>query len=253
MKPALSDRKPRYPRAWQELPAGDDLKYIVESALEDISRKMFGYHLMKLGDLSCQVDMPHCPIKHIINVTDQEKTTSGLAALSHELPFLENSIDAVLLAHELDFAQDPHQILREVDRVLMPNGYVAIVGFSPVSVAGFLKYLPVNPKQILHDARFFSSMRIKDWLHLLGFEVIEHHHLLFSELFFERRVNPLGRWQVWCKKYLPIFSSMYLIVGKKRVLPLSLIKARWKPKPKFSAVGASMRTGEVNLVKKNLL
>lgn len=253
MKPALSSNKPRYPRSWSELPAGKDLKHIVEASLEDVSRKMFGYHLVKIGDLSNQVDMPNCPIKHVINVSDRENGNTGIVAQSHELPLLENSVDAVVLAHELDFAQDPHQILREVDRILMPNGYVAIVGFSPVSVAGLLKYLPVNPKQILHDARFFTSTRIKDWLHLLGFEVIEHHNLLFSELFFERRINPFGRWQVWCRKYLPIFSSMYMIVAKKRVLPLSLIKARWKPKPKFSAVGASMRTAETKLLKKNLL
>lgn len=253
MKPALSSNKPRYPRAWQELPAGEDLHGIVETALEEVSRKMFGYHLVKIGDLSSQIAMPNCPIKHVINVSDRPSDSTSIVAHSHELPMLENSVDAVLLAHELDFAQDPHQILREVDRILMPNGYVAIVGFSPVSVAGLLKYLPVNPKQILHDARFFTGTRIKDWLHLLGFEVIEHHHLLFSELFFERRINQYGRWQVWCRKYLPFFSSMYMIVGKKRVLPLSLIKARWKPKPKFSAVGASMRTAEVKILKKNLL
>lgn len=253
MKPALLDRKPRYPKLWSELPAGDDLKSIVESALEDVSRQMFGYHMVKLGDLSCQLSTQHCPIKHIINVNDEKNASTSIVAHSHELPFSEGSIDALILAHELDFARDPHQVLREVDRVVIPNGYVAIIGFNPVSLAGLLKYLPVNPKQILHEARFFSSMRIKDWLHLLGFEIIEHQNLLFSELFFERSVNPQGRWQVWCKKYLPIFSSMYLIVAKKRVLPLSLIKPKWKPKHNFSAVGASMRTGEINLLKKNLL
>ena len=152
-----------------------------------------------------------------------------------------------------DFAQDPHQILREVDRVMMPNGQVAIVGFNPFSLAGVLKFLPINPKQILHDARFFSAMRIKDWLHLLGFEVMEHQHLVFSELFFERKVDADSRWQIWCQKYLPIFSSLYVIVAKKRVMPLSLIKPKWKPKPNFSVVGASMREVEANLLKKNLL
>lgn len=241
MKPAFSGNKPKYPRNWSELPAGEDLKGIVEQALEDVSRQMFGYHMVKLGDLSCQLELPHCPIKHVVGITDKVNDNNAVVGKSQALPFSENSVDAIVMAHELDFAQDPHQILREVDRVIIPNGQVAIVGFNPISAAGLLKFLPINPGQILHDARFFSSMRIKDWLHLLGFEVIEHQHVVFSELFFERKVNGNSRWQVWCQKYLPVFSSVYVIVAKKRVLPLSLIKPKWKPKPNFSAVGASMK------------
>lgn len=241
MKPALLTRKPRYPRTWEELPSGLDLKQIVEHALIEPSRQMFGYHLIKIGDLSSQTDLPHCPIKHVVNVTDSPKLYSSALGHSNALPFAESSVDAVVLTHELDFAQDPHQILREVDRIIIPNGNLILVGFSPLSFAWLLKYLPINPKQILHDARFFSSIRIKDWLHLLGFEVIDLQHVVFSELFFERKIRYDSRWQVWCQKYLPIMSSMYIIQAKKRVLPLSLIKPQWKPKPNFSTVGASMR------------
>ena len=253
MKPALLTRKPRYPRTWEALPSGLDLKQIVEHALTETSRQMFGYHFLKLGDLSCQVELPHCPIKHVVHLSDTAAPYINVQSQSHELPFAESSVDAVLLAHELDFAQDPHQILREIDRVIIPNGNLVIVGFSPLSFAWLLKYLPINPKQILHDARFFSATRIKDWLHLLGFEVIDMQRLVFSELFFERKIRYDSRWQVWCQKYMPLFSSLYIIQAKKRVLPLSLIKPKWKPKPNFSTVGASMRNLDVNLMKKNLL
>ena len=253
MKPALLTRKPRYPRKWEELPAGLDLKKIVEHGLTETGRQMFGYHFLKLGDLSCQTELPDCPIKHVINLTDTEQPYAHVVAHSNALPFEENSVDAILLSHELDFAQDPHQILREVNRVIIPNGNLVIVGFSPMSLAWLLKYLPINPKQILHDARFFSSMRIRDWLHLLGFEVIDMQNLVFSELFFERKIRYDSRWQVWCQKYLPILSSVYIMHAKKRVMPLSLIKPQWKPKPNFSAVSASMRQLDGHLVKKNLL
>ena len=253
MKPALLAKQPRYPSSWQDLPVGEDLKAIVETAVEDISRQMFGYHLLKIGHLSAQLSLSQCPIKHKVSVVRDTGIKNSVIAHSHELPFGENSIDAAILINELDFAQDPHQILREVDRIMIPNGQVAIVGFNPFSLAGLMKFLPINPKQILHDARFFSSMRIKDWLSLLGFEVVEHQHLVFSELFFERKVDADSRWQIWCQKYLPIFSSLYVIVAKKRVLPLSLIKPKWKPKPNFSVVGASMREVDSTLLKKNLL
>lgn len=241
MKPAFLSRRPKYPRQWSDLPAGDDLKCIVETSIRECSRHMFGYHMLKLGDLSSQLDIQGSPIKHLVNVTDKMGAHTSIQASTNELPLAENSVDAVVLAHELDFAQDPHQILREVSRVIIPNGYAVIVGFNPLSLAGMMKYLPVNPKQVLHDARFFSIVRLKDWLHLLGFEVVDVQNLVFSELFFERKINPEGRWQVWCKKHLPIFSSTYLIVAKKRVVPLSLIKPKWKPKPNFSTVSARIR------------
>jgi Methyltransferase domain len=37
-----------------------------------------------------------------------------------ELPFATQSIDLVVMPHILEFAQEPHQVLREVDRVLLP-------------------------------------------------------------------------------------------------------------------------------------
>ncbi|MCV2885131.1 class I SAM-dependent methyltransferase [Aestuariibacter sp. AA17] len=254
MKPALSGRKPRYPSNWESLPAGNDLKDIIEHALDDVSRQIFGYHFLKLGSLSSELSLSHSPIKHIFSMTEElGLDNAAIVGKSQDLPFQENSIDAVLLAHEMDFSQDPHQVLREVNRVITPNGHVIIVGFSPFSPAGLLRFFPINPKQILHEARFFSSVRIKDWLHLLGFEVVNHQRLIFSELFFERRVHEDSRWQRWCQKYLPVFSTVYVIVAKKRVMPLSLVRPKWKPKPNFTAVGASMRIDSSSRMKKNLL
>ncbi|GAC13393.1 class I SAM-dependent methyltransferase [Aliiglaciecola lipolytica] len=253
MKPAFSPKKPLYPMSWQALPVGNDMKQHVETSLEVCSRRFFGYHLVKLGCLSGQIELPECAIKHVVNVVSkqcadepQQKGASQVIADAHELPFSENSVDAFLLAHELDFSRDPHQILREVDRILIPNGHVVIVGFNPFSLAGIFRYLPFKSNKILREARFFSSMRINDWLHLLGFETIEQHQLVFSSLLFKRKTRIFSSVERLCRKYLPIFSSIYVIVAKKRVIPLSLVKPKWKPSPKFSTVGASARTSMQN-------
>jgi ubiquinone/menaquinone biosynthesis C-methylase UbiE len=42
----------------------------------------------------------------------------------HHLPLAANSIDLVVMPHTLEFAPDPHQMLREVERVLVPEGQV---------------------------------------------------------------------------------------------------------------------------------
>ena len=165
---------------------------------------------------------------------------------SHSLPFAENSIDGFLLANELDFAQDPHEILREVDRVITQNGYVIISGFNPLSLAGIAKFLPVKRENILHDARFFTSYRIKDWLQLLGFEIVEQRQVLFSTLFFQQRWKGAAKLQHYLASYLPWCSAVYVILAKKRVIPMTAIKPKRNLKPRFSAVGASARTSAVN-------
>ncbi|WP_223717365.1 class I SAM-dependent methyltransferase, partial [Escherichia fergusonii] len=54
----------------------------------------------------------------------------------HALPFPANSLDLVVLPHALELASDPHETLREVERVLVPEGRVVILGFNPASLWG---------------------------------------------------------------------------------------------------------------------
>lgn len=241
MKPALQEKQPKYPRGWQTLPMGEALKKITEERLSEVTNKMFGYHIVKVGDLSSQLELTNCPIKHRISQSNATLIGPGLLAESNALPFTENSIDAFILAHELDFAQDPHQILREIDRCIVPNGHVVICGFNPYSLMGLFKWLPIKRGNLLHDARMFSRGRIKDWLGLLGYQVTEEVRFVHASLFFEGKLNSESRWTRFASKYLSFFASMYLIVGKKREIPLSLIKPVWKPKPQFAPVSASLR------------
>ncbi|MFT4747893.1 MAG: hypothetical protein ACI8XG_001977 [Congregibacter sp.] len=243
MRPALIKKHPTKPELWQELPLGDELKSLIESEIAEVSRKIFGYHLVRLGNLSSQIELVACPIKHQVNITSNKQDYTSLLATSDDLPVSENSVDAFLLAHELDFAKDPHQILREVDRTIMPNGYIILTGFNPLSLCGLLKYLPIDKGNVLHEARFFSSARVKDWLQLLGFEIVDVKHLLFNELFLQRKLRASSKWSQWCHQYLPLLTTMYVIVARKREIPLSLIKPKWKANTKFSTMGASVRNG----------
>lgn len=241
MKPALQSQRPVCPNQWQALHLGTQLKNITEQKLVTPTRQFFGYHLVRLGNLSSELALSECPIKHRINVVNQQTAERGVVAESSQLPFANNSIDAFVLAHELDFAQDPHQIMREVDRCIVPDGHVAIVGFNPVSLPGCLKWLPLNSARHLQSANFFSPHRIKDWLSLLGYQIIEEQFYLHSSFVFETSLDVDGRWAGFAQKYLPLLASVYLIVGKKREFPLSLVKPSWQLKTRFSPVGASVR------------
>lgn len=241
MKLAYHTKPPRYPERWAQLPAGEAIQRSVQIVCNSLSQRIFGSHLVKLGNLSTQINLSKCSVTHHINQTPYTTPATSVVSLATELPYEENSIDGFLLANELDFCHDPHQVLREVDRCINQDGYIIISGFNPFSLTGVGKYLPLKRGNLLHDARFFSSSRVKDWLHLLGYEVIETRHILFSMLFLRRKIAVSKTWQAKISRYFPWCSSVYVILARKRVMPMTTIKSSWKLKPNFSAVGASMR------------
>lgn len=242
MRSALSETEPKYPHSWRALSQGEQIRDELERACAPFVERVFGYHFVRLGSLSSDIDISSCPIKHVVNITDLPHATSNVRGISRELPLQQNSVDAFLLAAELDFAQDPHQVLREVDRAITANGQLIIAGFNPYSLAGVLKYFPINKDNLLHQGRFFTSARIIDWLQLLGFEIVEQENVMYSSLFANKRFLPGSALQRFFKRYFPAFSSMYILVARKREIPLSTIKPKWQvKKPSFVTASARMR------------
>ena len=236
MKPALAFRKQRYPKSWEQLPNGHLILQEINKVLAVWCPKFFGYHLLKIGALSGEVDCSDSPIKHQVTISKRTGNTSVVADID-DLPCLEHSVDVCLLSHVLEFTGDPHHIVREANRVLIPNGYLVITGFNPFSLAGINRFIPYRRQRSPWNERFFSAMRVKDWLHLMGYEILTDEHLIHSSL-----AGPVGQsgissfWQRFSNNYLPQLGSVYVIVAKKRVLPLTPIKPKWKLRPKFSPV-----------------
>jgi SAM-dependent methyltransferase len=150
------------------------------------------------------------------------------------LPFPNSSIDLVVLPHALELARDPHHTLREVERVLVPEGRVVIAGFNPASLwglrqrAGVLRRsLGQTPEQSLYLPRageFIGYWRLRDWLRLLGFEVEAGRFGCWrppvqTEKWLERFawMDRLGdRW--W-----PVLGAVYFVVAVKRVRGMRLV------------------------------
>jgi SAM-dependent methyltransferase len=247
MRSARSQEPLKYPKHWQELSQGEIARVELEKALEPIVERIFGYYLVKVGSLSSQISLPTCPIKNQFSCALHVENYNHVCAKSAKLPFQNNSVDAFVILGELDFAQDPHQIIREIDRAITADGRVVIAGFNPFSIAGIIKYLPINRKNILHEGRFFTASRIKDWLQLLNFEIVHQENLIYSSLFMSKRLNSQSAIQQLCKRYLPGLSSMYIIEARKREIPLTPIKPVWKVNRKFSTSSAVARNAQSSI------
>lgn len=157
---------------------------------------------------------------------------------SAALPFEDASLDLVLLPHTLELSADPHAAVREVHRVLVPEGKVVIAGLSPWSLWGMRQmrahvyrkagfgslYLP-------DVGEFIAHRRLRDWLQLLGFEV---------ELIRMGCYRPAVRSEAWLQRFAwmdavgprcwPIGGAAYFVVATKRVLGMRLLEPAWRGK-----------------------
>jgi SAM-dependent methyltransferase len=100
---------------------------------------------------------------------------AALTADPLQLPLASQSLDLLALPHGLELTADPRHVLREAERVLMPEGQIIISGFNPLSTWGLRHSLTREQSRRATgapwDSRFIGLLRLKDWLHLLGFEL----------------------------------------------------------------------------------
>ena len=88
-----------------------------------------------------------------------------------ELPVANESQDVVLLHHLLEFVGDPHRVLREVERVIVPHGKVVVCGINPYSALAMRGHLGRLKRSSMWQNHSLTIHRISDWLSLLGFDV----------------------------------------------------------------------------------
>ena len=82
-------------------------------------------------------------------------------------PLQPNSVDSVVLQHSLEFACNPHWLLRTAVEVLRPGGHLLIVGINPYSFWGMQYQLLTRSL----ESSAWSLSRLKDALQLLDMSV----------------------------------------------------------------------------------
>src|SRR5882672_10956232 len=95
---------------------------------------------------------------------------AALAADPLQLPLASQSVDLVTLPHVLEFHPNPHEVLREAERVLMPEGQIVISGFNTASLWR-LRQIFSFEKSSPWEAKFIGLLRLREWLRLVGFEL----------------------------------------------------------------------------------
>ncbi len=233
--------------AWFATAPGQYLLAWEQAQFDDAVVDLFGYNAVQLGLPQLQAlaanRMPHRWLA--VPESLGSSVPPGVALVTHAaaLPFEAQSLDLLLLPHTLELSADPHAVLREVERVLRPEGRVVISGLNPASLWGLRQYRAHALARLgLGNSRwarlylpeageFIGHWRLRDWLRLLSFEVEScrmgaYRPAVRSEKWLQRfqwmdRVG--ARW--W-----PPLGAVYFLVAVKRVRGMHLLGPAWKPR-----------------------
>jgi SAM-dependent methyltransferase len=145
-----------------------------------------------------------------------------------ELPFASDSMDVVLLVHQLEFTPAPHDVLREVARIVSPEGWLINLGFNPYSFWGLRRALARNVTDSPWRGRYVSRARVEDWLRVLGL-AIEHRDglMLRPPLRNRRQLERLAPLERWGRHYARWLGGVHVTAARKHVAgvtPLSTVE-----------------------------
>jgi SAM-dependent methyltransferase len=208
--------------SWYARDNGQYLLRATRAAMQDLLDTSFGYHMLQLGVGGGRPLCQGSPINHRLYCASQPGEGVGLVAEPDELPLDSDSVDAIIVHHCLEFAANPHQVLREIQRVLTPQGQLLVVGFNPYSLLGCrtrLSGLLRDPLWSRH--RPVSEHRLTDWLHLLGCEVLDTFRLYGLPPLGSGRLRGLiTLGDAWTARHNLPLGGLYILHATKNVAGL---------------------------------
>lgn len=210
---------------WFESPLGQHLLFREQRYYDNAVSDVFGFNAVQVG--LPQLDFlrnSRIPLRVTCAVEP-----AGVRADPMFLPFETQSLDLLLLPHVLEFSANPHQVLREAERVLRPEGRLVLSGFNPRSLWGLARILQGGERGYPWNGNFLNVSRVKDWMVLLGLEVAAGSMCCYRppinrETWLRRLrfMEPAGdRW--WA-----MGGGVYFLQAVKRLHGMHVILPEWK-------------------------
>ncbi|MDM7322792.1 MAG: methyltransferase domain-containing protein [Gammaproteobacteria bacterium] len=209
--------------AWWVTPDAVALWRREGAAVEEWLSRCFGYHAALLGLQPALLgEVRGLRIPHHFTLGPRAGDVKGLF---EALPLAAESVDLLLLHHVLEYALNPHQVLREADRVLLPEGHLLLMNFNPFSFWG-VRRLIHGGRRVPWCGHRLGRKRLHDWLGLLGYDVQAEAWVGHGCLRDFNRDG--GGWiEQWGVRFLPRLGMSHLLLARKRVSMPAPIRHRW--------------------------
>ncbi len=223
---------------WYSSALGQSILDELELRLSEQLVGIFGYQGMQIGQFDPERDFLASTGIHRRLLLDAPGMPADIHADVLHLPIASDTMKVVIFFHTLDFCSNPHQALREADRVLTEDGQLIVIGFNPISVFGLRHLLSAWSKKAPWNGRFYFRQRIKDWLSVLNYRV------MYSEAMYIRppinserilsRLRKVERLQPW----LGGLGGLYVLQARKQTIPMTMTRLQWRKKRTGLTVGS---------------
>jgi SAM-dependent methyltransferase len=217
--------------AWWESPLGRALitaeAELLSAALEDV----FGWELLQIGAWGNARELLAGSRARRQSLIAAFPGRADVLARPSRLPLISDCAEAALLPHTLEFAPDPYAVLREVDRVLVGEGQLLVLGFRPWSAWGMRARwsrsgFPPGMRRVL------SEGLLREWLVLLGFEVVAAQRYLYLSPWSGGLASGEGAGRMLRRGLTyPLPAGGFLLKARKRVYTLTPVRPRLREKP----------------------
>lgn len=247
---------------WLTTPMGELAGNWMQAKSDDLLVNVFGYTALQLGLPSCdllrnnrirtkailtQDDLVHIDAKDLVTDVEAEseqredlpyqKELEQLYHNNKEIPqpfakeqqftsqylnYDNESVDLVILPFTLDWHDNPHHILREVDRILVHEGRLLVFGFNPYSLWGLRNKLSRFPYLPIPNKKQISLQKTKDWLQLLSFEIDRGQLSCYEPaLMNKKRLDKFSFMNKAGNRWWPFAGAIfYLSATKRRINPI---------------------------------
>lgn len=198
--------------SWYQTPRGKLLKELEAEYLQRTITVSCQQTLLQIGGLGWEDDFIDCTLYKFYTILDAKSLGSAkgrkIQAKAFQLPLQCASVDMVIVPHLLEFDSHRFQTMREIERVLKPEGIILIMNFNPWSVWVRYQSLWELPLTDSWRGHFISHGRVMDWLRLLNFEVTASSGFYLDETKTRqgKAISPAG----------PLTATAYAIKAIKR-------------------------------------
>jgi SAM-dependent methyltransferase len=232
---------------WYKTELGQVIFKNEEALIKHELESCFGYSIVQLGnDLSDNIiHSARIKNKHVIqcyfeptfeSAFESNKEDIALVTLLQRLALKSNSVDVVVLHHSLEFESFPHEILREVERILVAEGKLLIVLFNPYSLIGLWHYFlriksKLRPSKVIFPTQqaWISTRRLDDWLSLLGFDAHKSASTFFRPPINNKAIlSKLDFMESTGKRFWSAFAGIIVYRAIKRVSTLTPLTPKWR-------------------------